>query len=74
DELLKLSSERFVPPYHIAIVYHGLGETGQALTWLDKGYEQRDPKMVFLKVEPKWNDLRSDPRFKAMLKRLNLPE
>ncbi len=74
DELLKLSKERFVSPYHIALVYNGLGERDEALAWLEKGFEQRDPKMAFLKVEPKWKNLRDDPRFKAMLKRLNLPE
>jgi tetratricopeptide (TPR) repeat protein len=73
DELLKLSSQRYVPPYHIAIVYHGLGENAQALTWLEKGYEIRDPKMAFLKVEPKWNDLRSDPRFEELMRRMGFP-
>ncbi|MGI8788906.1 MAG: hypothetical protein ACR2HG_14280 [Pyrinomonadaceae bacterium] len=42
---------------------NGLGETDKALEWLEKGYEQRDPKMAFLKVESKWNNLRSEPRF-----------
>jgi hypothetical protein len=42
------------------------------LDWLEKGYEQRDPKMTLLKVEPKWNNLRSDPRFTSLLKRMKL--
>ena len=46
DELLNLSSQRFVPPYHIALVYHALGENDKALMWLEKGYEVRDPKMA----------------------------
>jgi TolB-like protein/Tfp pilus assembly protein PilF len=73
DELLTLSGQRFVPPYHIAIVYHGLGENDKALTWLKKGYEIRDAKMAFLKVEPKWNDLRSDPRFEELMKKMRFP-
>ncbi|HXI13305.1 MAG TPA: protein kinase [Thermoanaerobaculia bacterium] len=70
DSLMQLSRTRFVPPYHIAIVYNGLGETEKVFEWLEKGYELRDPKMTFLKVEPKWRNLRSDPRFKNLLLRV----
>ncbi|CAN5293676.1 hypothetical protein BH10ACI1_BH10ACI1_01380 [soil metagenome] len=71
DKLLKLSTERFIPPDHIAMIYNGLGETDKALEWLEKGYEQHDPKMAFLKVEPKWNNLRNEPRFINLMKRMN---
>lgn len=70
--LLERSRGRFTPPYHIALICHGLGETESALEWLEKGFATRDPKMVFLKVEPKWNDLRTDPRFVSLIKRMNL--
>ncbi len=73
DSLLSLSKERFVPPTHIALIYNCLGETDKALAWLEKGYEQRDPKMAFLKVEPKWNNLRADPRFQDLLRRVGFP-
>lgn len=70
NELLKLSQKRFVPPYHIAFAYNGLGERDETLAWLARGIEQRDPKMAFLKVEPKWNNLRDDPRFQEVLRRV----
>jgi len=70
DSLLSLSKERFVPPTHIALIHNCLGETDKALAWLEKGYEQRDPKMAFLKVEPKWNHLRDDSRFQDLMKRI----
>lgn len=70
DEMLRLSESRFVPPYHIALVYNALGETDQALAWLEKGYEQRDPKMIFLKVESRWKSLRGDPRFQDISRRV----
>ncbi len=73
DELLKLSKTRFVPANHIALIYNGLGETDKTFEWLEKAYNQRDPKMSFLKVEPKWNNLRSDPRFIVMIERLKFP-
>jgi len=41
---------------------------------LERGYKERDPKMVFLKVEPKWNNLRDDPRFQDLLCRVGFPQ
>ena len=69
-ELLKASSERYVSLYNIALIYNGLGDREQAIAWLERGYEQRDQKMTFLKVEPKWNNLRDDPRFQDLLRRV----
>lgn len=71
DKLLVLSVERFVPASHIALIYVGLGEREKALEWLEKGFDERDPKMTFLKVEPKWADLRSEPRFIELMKKMN---
>src|SRR5436309_2700728 len=70
DGLLKLSTERHVSPHNIALIYNGLGERDKALAWLERAFEQRDPRMVFLKVEPKWNNLRADPRFQDLLRRV----
>ena len=72
EELLKLSAQRYVPPYHIAFLYNGLNEREETLAWLKRGIEQRDPKMVFLKAEPKWSNLRDDPRFQDVLRRVGL--
>ena len=74
EELLKLSTQRFVPPYHIALLYNGLGAPDQALAWLERGFEQRDPKMTFLKVDAKWNNLRAEPRFQGLLRRAGLAQ
>ena len=71
NELLKLSTARFVPPNHIALVYKGLGEQDETFAWLERGFQQRDPKMTFLKVDPKWNNLRSEPRFVDLMRRMN---
>jgi len=71
-ELLKLSTKRFVSPYNIALIYNGLDERDETLAWLERGFEQREPKAVFLKVEPKWNNLRSEPRFIDLMKRMRL--
>ena len=71
-ELLKLSTHRFVSPYSIALIYNGLDERDETLAWLERGFAQREPKMVFVKVEPKWNNLRSEPRFVDLMKRMRL--
>lgn len=70
DQLLQRSRERHVPPYHIAILYNGLNEPAEALTWLERGFEQHDPKMVFLEVDPRWKTLRREPRYQSLLKRM----
>ncbi len=67
--LIETGKSRFVAPFHIAQVYAGLGDRESALQWLEKGFDARDVHMVFLPVDPKWNDLRSDPRFQDLLKR-----
>lgn len=71
DELLKLSTERFISPYCIALIYNGLGERTETLAWLERGFQLRDPGMTFLKIEPKWNNLRNEPRFIDLMKRMN---
>jgi eukaryotic-like serine/threonine-protein kinase len=69
-ELLKRSTERYVSRGNIALIYNGLGERDETLAWLERGYKERDAKMVFLKVEPKWNNLRADSRFQDLLRRV----
>jgi DNA-binding winged helix-turn-helix (wHTH) protein/TolB-like protein/Flp pilus assembly protein TadD len=72
-ELLGISEARYVPPWNVALVYHGLGNTTEALRWLEQAYEERDVHMVFLAVDPKWDALRRDERFVSILKRMKLP-
>jgi serine/threonine-protein kinase len=52
------------------VIYNGLGDRNQTFEWLERGFEQRDPKMAFLKVDPKWNNLREDPRFMDLMRRV----
>ncbi len=70
-ELLEISTVRYIPPYHIALIYQVLEERDKTFEWLEKGFAGRDPKMAFLKVEPKWNNLRDDSRFVSLMKRMN---
>jgi adenylate cyclase len=71
-ELLKSSAETYVPPYNIALAYNTVGERQRTLDYLEKGFLERDVRMVFLKVEPQWDSLRSEPRFVELIKRMKI--
>jgi len=70
-ELEDRARTNFVPTYDFAQIHLALGDRGKALDLLEKALEQREPLMVFIKVDPKWDDLRSEPRFFKLMKRMN---
>jgi len=71
-QLKEISQRRYVPAYSIALVYAGLNEKEQALNWLDKGYQARAVDMTYLNYDPLLDNLRSDPRFVDLLRRVGL--
>ena len=72
DDLKEQSRRRYISPCVIASLYAALGDKDQAFIWLDKAYEAHDFILVLLKVEPMFDNLRSDPRFTVLLKRVGL--
>ena len=78
QEKLKLLERRWrrekEGAYQIAEVHASLGEQDRALEWLEKVYERRDMSLVNLRVTPKFDGLRSDPRFQDLLRRIGLPQ
>jgi TolB-like protein/Tfp pilus assembly protein PilF len=60
--------------YDVASDYAALGDRDQSLRWLEKSYADRDWRLVEVAVEPRFDVLRSDPRFQDLLRRLNLPQ
>ena len=74
ETLAARSKLTYVPPTRIAELYARAGEKDRALEWLEKAYQERDSQMVYLNVEPIWDNLRPDPRFQDLLRRMNLPE
>ncbi len=72
-DLLERSKRGHVPAFAIATVYEGLGDKDRAFEWLEKAFEERSPIMAQnIKVDPRWDRLRSDPRFTDLLRRMNL--
>jgi len=72
DELEERAKVRYVPAYALAQLYAAFGEKEKALDLLEISFNNRDTLMTFLKVEPKWDELRSDPRFIELLRKMNL--
>jgi tetratricopeptide (TPR) repeat protein len=70
DRLTELSKREYVPAIFVADVHVGLGEKDKAFEWLEKGFEERS--LMFTKVDPMFDPLRSDPRFADLLRRMNL--
>ena len=63
------SHQRYVPPYALALVHAGLGDTDAVFDWLNRAYAVRDVHLMFLTVDPKWDRYRTDPRFGDLLAR-----
>jgi hypothetical protein len=61
-------------PYLIAQVYAFRGESDEAFKWLDRAYVQKDPSLVLVKSQPMFSKLEGDARYKAFLRKMNLPE
>ena len=59
----------YVPPYTIALIHAGLREWDAAFEWLGRAYDVRDTHLIFLTVDPKWDPVRADPRFRDLLAR-----
>jgi len=72
-EMESLSKRKFVTSYGVALVYAGVGENDTALTWLGKAFDERSHWLVWLRLDPRWDNLRLDPRFSALVSRMKFP-
>jgi serine/threonine-protein kinase len=62
----------YVPATSLAAVHDALGDTDGALALLERAYREHDIRMAFLKVDARWNNLRTQPRFRALARRMGL--
>jgi TolB-like protein/Tfp pilus assembly protein PilF len=72
DQFLELSRQGSPVSFDIAQIYYGLGDKNKAFEWLEKAYQERSFGLLYLKSDPIWESLRSDPRFIALLKKMRL--
>ncbi len=72
-ELKQLSRRRYVAPFEIAVVYVGLGDKDRTFEWLEKAYRDHSPWLNFLKVDPRFDSLHGDSRYRDLRQRMGLP-
>ena len=71
-EMQALSNSRYVPPDYIAMVYEGLGDREQALQWYEKAVDERSMN-IWVLPDQRLDSIRSEPRFKNLMRRMGLP-
>jgi len=72
-ELQELSVNRFVTSYGVALVHAGLGDNDAAYAALEKAFKERSNWLVWLRLDPRWNAMRADGRFVALVSRMRFP-
>jgi TolB-like protein len=73
DQLHEIPKQRYMSAYWPATIYAALNEKDQAFHWLDRAYQEHSPWVAYTKVFPWLDNLRSDPRFQDLLRRMNFP-
>ena len=66
------AKKRYIPPTYFGMLYAGLGDKDKALEWLEKAFQERADGLTWLNVEPMLDDMRSDPRFQDLIRRIGL--
>ena len=69
NQLQALSQRRYVSGIYFAVVYAGLKDSDRAIVYLNQAFESRHPGLVLIRIEPIFDGLRSDDRFKQLVKR-----
>jgi TolB-like protein/Tfp pilus assembly protein PilF len=73
EELAALARQRYVPSMGSALIYSGLGDRDRAFQWLDNAFRERSEWLIYLNVDPRFDPLRADPRFRELQGRVGLP-
>jgi len=69
-QMNEIAKQRYVPAYSFAMVYAGLRDNDRAFQWLERSYEDHAYDLAYLKVDPEFDSLHSDPRFADLLRRV----
>ena len=68
----KAAKKRYIPPTYFGMLFAGLGDKDKAMAWLEKAFEERADGLTWLNVEPMLDEIRSDPRFQSLIRRIGL--
>lgn len=74
SDMIGLSARRYVSPFDLALLNIALDRRDEGFEWLDKAFNDRGIEVISANVDPRWESVRSDPRFVALVARLGLPE
>ena len=66
------AKKRYIPATYLSMLHAGLGDPEQALSWLEKAYEERSDGLTWINVEPMFDGLRTHPRFQELVKKMGL--
>jgi hypothetical protein len=69
-EIEEEGRERYLAPYHVALIAAGLGDSTEAVRWLERAYDDRSGWLAFLAVEPEFDAMRQTPEFQRLLSRI----
>jgi serine/threonine protein kinase/tetratricopeptide (TPR) repeat protein len=72
EQVQQRAAQHYVSPYSLALIYTGLDQQDRALNELELAYDQRELRLLNLKMHPRFGSLRSNPRFKALIERIGL--
>jgi hypothetical protein len=72
EKLTERSKHQYVPSYWVAMIHVGLGDKDKAFSWLERAVQERSSWLAWAKVEPRFDPIRTDPRFGSLLVRMRL--
>jgi serine/threonine-protein kinase len=67
------TTDEYLSPFQIALIYEGLGENDNAIEWLQTAKRERDPFLIYIRIDPNFDNLRVDPRFVELMKEIGAP-
>jgi len=71
EELKSFAKDNYVSAYTFAMIYNGLGEKDEALSYLEKSFQEREVQITFIKIDTRWEEFRAEPRFVDLMKQMN---
>ena len=73
QELLDLRGKRYVSPFEIGLLHFALEEVEEGFVWVEKAFQDRSYELISIRVDPRLEPLRGDPRLQGLIRRMGLP-